>query len=128
MIAVSRCLIGENCTYAGKNNLCKEIKELYDQGLALPLCPEVLGGLPIPRTPCEVTGEKVIDQKGIDRTKEYTQGAKIALDKCLEKNIKIAVLKAKGDGIFVQMLKEKGIAVYSENEVTEVLKLINGGK
>ena len=130
MIAVSRCLIGENCTYAGKNNLCKEIKELYDQGLALPLCPEVLGGLPIPRTPCEVTGEKVIDQKGIDRT------------------IKIAVLKAKspscgknhiydgtfshqlveGDGIFVQMLKEKGIAVYSENEVTEVLKLINGGK
>ena len=34
MIAVSRCLIGENCTYAGKNNLCKEIKELYDQGLA----------------------------------------------------------------------------------------------
>ena len=76
MIAVSRCLIGENCTYAGKNNLCKEIKELYDQGLALPLCPEVLGGLPIPRTPCEVTGEKVIDQKGIDRTKEYTQGAK----------------------------------------------------
>ena len=33
-----------------------------------------------------------------------------------------------GDGIFVQMLKEKGIAVYSENEVTEVLKLINGGK
>ena len=81
-------------------------------------------------------------------TKEYTQGAKIALDKCLEKNIKIAVLKAKspscgknhiydgtfshqlveGDGIFVQMLKEKGIAVYSENEVTEVLKLINGGK
>ena len=138
MIAVSRCLIGENCTYAGKNNLCKEIKELYDQGLVLPLCPEVLGGLPIPRTPCEVIGEKVIDQKGIDRTKEYTQGAKIALDKCLEKNIKIAVLKAKspscgknhiydgtfshqlveGDGIFVQMLKEKGIAVYSENEVT----------
>ena len=35
---------------------------------------------------------------------------------------------AEGDGIFVQMLKEKGIAVYSENEVTEVLKLINGGK
>lgn len=138
----------QNYTYAGKNNLCKEIKELYDQGLVLPLCPEVLGGLPIPRTPCEVIGEKVIDQKGIDRTKEYTQGAKIALDKCLEKNIKIAVLKAKspscgknhiydgtfshqlveGDGIFVQVLKEKGIAVYSENEVTEVLKLINGGK
>lgn len=148
MIAASRCLIGENCTYAGKNNLCKEIKELYHQGLVLPLCPEVLGSLPIPRTPCEIIGEKVIDQKGIDRTSEYTTGAKIALEKCLEKNIKIAVLKAKspscgkdfiydgtfshklveGNGIFVQMLKEHGIQVYSENEIEEVLNILNGGK
>ena len=70
MIAVSRCLIGENCTYAGKNNLCKEIKELYDQGLVLPLCPEVLGGLPIPRTPCEVIGlikKELIVQKNIHK-------------------------------------------------------------
>lgn len=148
MIAASRCLIGENCTYAGKNNLCKEIKELYHQGLVLPLCPEVLGGLPIPRTPCEISGEKVIDQKGIDRTSEYTTGAKIALEKCLEKNIKIAVLKARspscgkdfiydgtfshqlveGNGIFAQMLKEHGIQVYSENEIEEVLNILNGGK
>ena len=83
MIAVSRCLIGENCTYAGKNNLCKEIKELYDQGLVLTLCPEVLGGLPIPRIPCEIVGEKVIDQNGIDRTKEYTTGAQLALERCI---------------------------------------------
>ena len=41
MIAVSRSLIGENCTYAGKNNLGKEIKELYDQGLVLPLLDKV---------------------------------------------------------------------------------------
>ena len=105
MIAVSRCLIGENCTYAGKNNLCKEIKELYDQGLVLPLCPEVLGGLPIPRTPCEVIGEKVIDQKGIDRTKEYTQGAKIALDIFIKNDIHVAFLKSRSpscgcDGIY----------------------------
>ena len=148
MIAASRCLIGENCTYAGKNNLCKEIKELYDQGLVLPLCPEVLGGLSIPRTPCEIIGEKVIDQKGIDRRSEYTTGAISALEKSFEKNIKIAVLKAKspscgkdfiydgtfshklveGNGIFVQMLKEHEIQVYSENEIEEVLNRLNGGK
>ena len=116
MIAVSRCLIGENCTYAGKNNLCKEIKELYDQGLALPLCPEVLGGLPIPRTPCEVIGEKVIDQKGIDRTKEYTQGAKIALDKCLEKNIKIAVLKAKSPSCGKNHIRCTRIIITTKNK------------
>lgn len=148
MIAASCCLIGENCTYAGKNNLCKEIKELYKQGEVLPLCPEVLGGLPIPRTPCEIVGEHVIDQNGKDKTKEYQLGAKIALEKCLENDIKIAVLKAKspscgkdfiydgtfshqlieGNGIFVQMLKENGIQVYTENEIEEVLKIITGGK
>lgn len=147
MIGASRCLIGENCTYAGKNNLCKTIQELYKQGEVLPLCPEVLGGLPIPRTPCEIVNGKVIDQKGIDKTKEYQLGAKIALEKCLEKDIKIVVVKAKspscgkgqiydgtfshqlieGDGIFVQMLKEHGIQVFTENEVEEVLKIINGG-
>lgn len=147
MIGASRCLIGENCTYAGKNNLCKTIQELYKQGKVLPLCPEVLGGLPIPRTPCEIVNGKVIDQKGIDKTKEYQLGAKIALEKCLEKDIKIVVVKAKspscgkgqiydgtfshqlieGDGIFVQMLKEHGIQVFTENEVEEVLKIINGG-
>lgn len=147
MIGASRCLIGDNCTYAGKNNLCKVIQELYKQGEVLPLCPEVLGGLPIPRTPCEIIKDKVIDQKGIDKTKEYQLGAKIALEKCLEKDIKIVVVKAKspscgkgqiydgtfshqlieGDGIFVQMLKEHGIQVFTENEVEEVLKIINGG-
>ena len=142
MIAVSRCLIGENCTYAGKNNLCKEIKELYDQGLVLPLCPEVLGGLPIPRIPCEIVGEKVIDQNGIDRTREYTTGAQLALERCLEKGIKIAVLKAKspscgkdfiydgtfsgrmhpGDGVTAELLARCGIPVYGETKLEKFLK------
>lgn len=148
MIVVSRCLIGENCTYAGKNNLCQKVKELYDQGKVVPVCPEVLGGLSIPRTPCEIINGKVIDQKGIDKTKEYQLGAEIALKKCLENDVKIAILKAKspscgkdliydgsfshqlveGNGIFVQMLKEHGIQVFTENEIDEVLKIIDGGK
>ncbi len=140
MIAVSRCLIGENCTYAGKNNLCKEIKELYDQGLVLTLCPEVLGGLPIPRIPCEIVGEKVIDQNGIDRTKEYTTGAQLALERCIEKGIKIAVLKAKspscgkdfiydgtfskvlinGNGATADLLIKNGIKITGESEINKI--------
>ncbi len=146
MIVVSRCLIGENCTYAKKNNLCKELLELYNEGKVIPVCPEVLGGLPIPRTPCEKIGDKVIAKDGIDRTYEYQKGAKIALDTCLKNNVKIAVVKAKspscgkgkiydgtfshtlvdGNGVFVEMLLEHGIKVYTENEIEEVLKLLEG--
>ena len=51
-VAVSRCLLGENCKYSGGNN--------YDEALCgwlrghevIPVCPEVSGGLPIPREPC----------------------------------------------------------------------------
>ena len=84
----------------------------------------------------------------VDVTNEYILGAQKALEILKENNVEVVVLKfrspscgnqgiydgtfshqlVEGDGIFVQMLKEKGIAVYSENEVTEVLKLINGGK
>jgi uncharacterized protein YbbK (DUF523 family) len=52
-------------------------------------CPEVLGGLGIPRTPCEIPngdGRSVLDgrarvksKEGVDRTKEYVRGAERAL-------------------------------------------------
>ncbi|RHS95006.1 MULTISPECIES: DUF523 domain-containing protein [Coprobacillaceae] len=142
MIAVSSCLAGINCTYAGKNNLQEKIKELVDQGEAIVVCPEVLGGLPIPRTPCEIIGNQVIDQNGIDRTYEYQLGAKKALDICLKHHVTTVILKSKspscgkdqiydgtfchklvnGQGIFVKLLQEKGIMVYNENDIDTFLK------
>ena len=56
-----------------------------EEGLALPVCPEELGGLPTPRTPAEITGgsgedvldgkAKVVNREGKDVTKEYLKGA-----------------------------------------------------
>ena len=152
MIAVSRCLIGENCTYAGKNNLCKEIKDLYDQGLVLPLCPEVLGGLPIPRIPAEIVKRDkpfiVQNQNGEDVTINFLLGAKKALDLCKEENIKVALMKAnspscgniktydgtftknliEASGLTAKLLKENGIEVFNENELKELLKFIKTNK
>ncbi|HCY53423.1 MAG TPA: purine-nucleoside phosphorylase, partial [Kandleria vitulina] len=48
MIGISRCLVGDNCTYRGDSNLVEELEELKKEGAIL-VCPEVLGGLPIPR-------------------------------------------------------------------------------
>ena len=54
MIGVSACLCGDNCKYSGGNNLNEEILKLYNEGKALKICPECLGGLEIPRAPAEL--------------------------------------------------------------------------
>lgn len=53
MILVSKCLAGEPCRYDGGDNLVPEIRALVERGEAIAVCPEVLGGLPTPRTPSE---------------------------------------------------------------------------
>ena len=54
-IAVSACLLGEPCRYDGRAKPCARVQELSDRGHELvPVCPEVAGGLPTPRTPCEI--------------------------------------------------------------------------
>lgn len=54
-IAVSACLLGEACRYDGSSKPCARVQELAADGHELvPVCPEVTGGLPTPRTPCEI--------------------------------------------------------------------------
>ena len=71
MIGISSCLAGCKCTYKGSDNLIDEAKQLVDDGKAVLICPEVLGGLTIPRYPCEIIDGKVINNQGEDKTKEY---------------------------------------------------------
>ncbi|NLP21386.1 MAG: DUF523 domain-containing protein [Erysipelotrichaceae bacterium] len=126
MIAISACLLGENCKYNGGNNLRKELLKLDN---VISICPEMLGGLGCPRYPSEIVKDKVINIKGEDVTEHFKKGALIALEKCKENNVKLVILKAyspscgcnkiydgtftstliNGDGIFVRLLKENGI-------------------
>ncbi|RCW58688.1 DUF523 domain-containing protein [Halanaerobium sp. ST460_2HS_T2] len=93
MFLVSSCLAGINCRYDGKNNLNKKVAELVKTGKAIPVCPEVLGGLPTPRDPSEIIiddqgRKKVVTEKGKDLTAEFKLGA--------EKTLKIAkIVEAK---------------------------------
>ena len=51
-ILVSHCFLGEPCRYDGASRLDRQIIELHRAGHNLiPVCPEVLGGLSVPRTP-----------------------------------------------------------------------------
>ena len=48
-IMVSACLLGENCKYDGGNNRSEKLLRVLSGHTVIPVCPEVLGGLPIPR-------------------------------------------------------------------------------
>jgi uncharacterized protein YbbK (DUF523 family) len=138
MIGISRCLVGDNCTYRGDSNLVEELEELKKEGAIL-VCPEVLGGLPIPRDPAEIVSEsplKVMTVNGKDVTKEYVEGARKAVGHLLENNVDTVIVKSnspscgagtiydgtyshtkiKGDGIFVRLLRKHDIHVYTAEE------------
>jgi len=143
-IIISSCLLGNNCKYNGLNNynsLVEELKKYYE---LIPICPEVFGGLNIPRDPSEIKGDKVISINNKDVTKEFYLGANIALDIAKKNNIKIAILKEgspscgnnyiydgtftktkiNGSGITARLFKDNNIKIYTENEIDELLKLL----
>ena len=75
-IAVSACLLGVNYKYDSKNNYNKKIEELIKGKTVLPICPEVIGGLSIPRNPSEEQDDgRIITDKSIDVTNEFNLGA-----------------------------------------------------
>ena len=53
-IAVSSCLLGDNCKYNGGNNYSEKVIKFVEEHEVISVCPEVLGGLPIPRESAEI--------------------------------------------------------------------------
>ena len=138
-ILVSACLLGHACRYDGKSKPCERVIALKDTYNLIPICPEVMGGLPTPRTPSEICGEYVLMKDGRDVTENYNRGALAALSIAQENACTVAILKEKspscgsglihnglfdgglveGDGITTRLLKSEGIRVLGESEVTE---------
>lgn len=140
-LLVSSCFAGYNTKYNGKNNKIDILEELSKKYKLIYVCPEVVGGLSIPRNPSEIIGDKVISNQGVDVTNEYNKGAQCALYLAKKYKIKKALLKEsspscgsntiydgtfsgakiKGVGITTKLLKENGIIVYSEKNAEELL-------
>ena len=141
-IMVSACLLGYNVKYDGNNNINSDlIKFLYNYEV-ISVCPEVMGGLSIPRIASEIKNDKVINKEGIDVTKEFNDGAIRTLELAKKNNIKIAILKdgspscgnsyiydgtfmhtkINGLGITAKLLNDNGITVLNENNYKEYFK------
>ena len=76
---VSACLAGENCKYNGGNNRNKKVEALFNGNRIIPICPEVMGGLPTPRVPSEIVHGIVMNKDGVNVDREYRCGAEMAL-------------------------------------------------
>lgn len=147
-ILVSACLLGEKCRYDGGDNYIDKIEELKGLFDIIPFCPEVRGGLKTPRIPSERKGMQVINQQGKDVTKEFALGAERAYELCRYFSIKRVLLKEKspscgktkiydgefnhtlidGMGYTSEYLSKKGIQIYSEDEIDELIKARIGNK
>lgn len=140
-IIVSACLLGDKCRYDGHSNYVPLIKELKEKYEIIVICPEVNGGLSIPRIPSEIKGDRVINKKGKDVTKYFDKGVDYVMQVVKYFNIKKAVLKEKspscgvhyiydgshtgkvidGQGWLTRKLVEFGVSIYNENEIEELL-------
>lgn len=63
-ILVSGCLLGRNCKYNGGNNYDEKVVAFLKDHEIIEVCPEVLAGLGVPRTPIEIVDGVLMDRDG----------------------------------------------------------------
>ena len=129
--AVSACLLGICCRFDGGHRLDERVLKLQEKGKVIPLCPEQLGGLPIPRPPAEIadgSGDdvldgrtRVVDAEGKDVTPQFLEGAGKALKIIRESGAEKVILKEKSPSCGVHKTYRDGILVPGKGVLTALL-------
>jgi uncharacterized protein YbbK (DUF523 family) len=146
-IMVSACLLGVKCRYDGAAKANPELAGLTLAGFELvPVCPECLGNLPIPRLPAEIQNNDgaavlagnavVLNRQGVDLSPQFCVGAAKVLELFQEHRPELVVFKARspscgvgwiydgsfsrklrpGDGVTAALLRENGAVLYTEED------------
>lgn len=142
-IGVSACLVGINSKYNGKNNYNEAVINYLKDKEYITICPEVLGGLSIPRLPSEIINNKVINIENNDVSKQFYDGANKALDILKKENVEILILKANspscgyqsiydgsftntliaGNGIFTKLALQNNFKIYTEKDIEKIMNI-----
>ncbi len=155
-ILLSACLLGNPVRYDGKAKTLRHARldELVAAGRAFAYCPEVGGGLPVPRPAAEIQqGDgaavlagraRVVTRDGDDVSESFVAGARGALALCREHDIELAVLtefspscgsglvydgsfsrsRVAGDGVTAALLRAHGIRVFNQHQLEQALALL----
>ena len=136
-VIVSACLLGRNCKYNGGNNLDSQVVKFVEGREVIPVCPEVLAGMGIPRTPIEIRNGVVVDRDGNVVDKAIRTAVEQILEELKDQDIDCAVLKSRsptcgvrqvydgsftgtlvdGAGVLAQALMDAGIHVIDTEEL-----------
>jgi uncharacterized protein YbbK (DUF523 family) len=150
-VLVSACLLGAPVRYDGAALIFEDqtLTQWCKEGRLVSICPEVAGGLSVPRPRAEIAGGSgrtvlsgqsgVININGQDVTRFFLAGAETALDLARFYNIRMAVfkegspscgssyiydgsfsgIKKPGQGVAEALLEQNGVRVFSERNISE---------
>ena len=139
-IIVSACLLGENCKYNGGNNYDPRVAQYLQGREVIPVCPEVLAGLGVPRTPMEIQNGILVDKNG-NRTDEKVRHAVAQiLQQLRQEDVDCVILKSRsptcgvhqvydgsfsgtlvdGSGVLARALREAGYTVFDNEDLEDM--------
>ena len=141
-IMVSACLLGEKCKYNGGDNRDEALIRLLSGHTVIPVCPEVLGGLPTPRVPAEIVDGKVINREGVCVDDAFRRGAAKALALAKQEQPDWIILQSRspscgvkqiydgtfsgtlkpGSGVFAKIAMEAGFRVMDMEDALKALQ------
>ena len=149
-VLVSACLLGQPVRYDGRSLPCAAVIALAARYELVPVCPECLGGLPVPRIPSEIDQSsdelRVMNARGEETTEAFLAGSRACVRIAQEHGCKLAILKANspscgsgtvydgtfsgrlvsGNGVATRLLTSAGVQVIDENDVESFMENQNG--
>lgn len=145
-ILISSCLLGEKVRYNGESKAFGDprLARWQEEGRLIPVCPEMEGGLPVPRPPAQRRGDHVVTEEGNDVTEAFRLGAEAALALARKHGASLAVLKQNspscgsrfihdgsfqgmlipGEGVTAELLRRHGISVFGEDQLDEAERML----
>ncbi|ELY5826855.1 DUF523 domain-containing protein [Cronobacter turicensis] len=152
-ILVSACLMGFKVRYDGseKAQMIDQLRRWQEEQRLVIHCPELAAGLPTPRPPAEIvsgdnkTQDRIIEITGKEVTEHYQLGAWLALRTAQDAGCTAALLtdgsptcgsqfiydgsfsgrRKSGMGVAASLLSAHGIAVFSENNLADLIAWID---
>lgn len=133
-VMASACLLGIACRHDGGDRKDAGVLRRLAGRPLIPLCPEVLGGLGVPRPPVRRAEDgRVTREDGTDATLAMERGAARALLRAEAAGARVAILKERspscgvrrvhgpdgtrpGAGVFAELLRTRGVLLLTEEE------------
>ena len=140
----SACLVGFSCRYDGADKASRKVVAVLSGKEIVPVCPEVAGGLPVPRPPADFVGgdgraaldgrARLLTREGNDVSPAFLEGARLALEAARRYGATVAVLKegspscgvrrvvvdgasTPGQGIMAATLARAGVILVSDEDL-----------